>query len=128
MLICIFIYNICTGLLPQLSVWHKAMHTFIVLYLSSSWITCKYRNIIFYVQAEIAKSNERISLLEKSDNERPDVSGIAKNEKQTAINQKEIEVLKLQIQELKLHSNPLKKLLNNMITFFWLLIEHFLSD
>ena len=46
--------------------------------------------------AEIAKSNERISLLEKSDNERPDVSGIAKNEKQTAINQKEIEVLKFQ--------------------------------
>ena len=58
--------------------------------------------------AEIAKSNERISLLEKSDNERPDVSGIAKNEKQTAINQKEIEVLKLQIQELKIKSsNPL---------------------
>ena len=58
--------------------------------------------------AEIAKSNERISLLEKSDNERPDVSGIAKNEKQTAINQKEIEVLKLQIQELKLKAqNPL---------------------
>ena len=58
--------------------------------------------------AEIAKSNERISLLEKSDKERPDVSGIAKNEKQVAINQKEIEVLKLQIQELKLKStNPL---------------------
>ena len=57
---------------------------------------------------EIAKSNERISLLEKSDKERPDVSGIAKNEKQVAINQKEIEVLKLQIQELKLKStNPL---------------------
>ena len=27
--------------------------------------------------AEIAKSNERISLLEKSDNERPDVSGLS---------------------------------------------------
>ena len=57
--------------------------------------------------AEIAKSNERISLLEK-DNKDNDISGISKNEKQIAINSKEVEVLKLQIQELKLKSqNPL---------------------
>ena len=57
--------------------------------------------------AEIAKSNERISLLEK-DNKDNDISGISKNEKQVAILSKEVEVLKLQIQELKLKSqNPL---------------------
>ena len=57
--------------------------------------------------AEIAKSNERISLLEK-DNKDNDISGISKNEKQIAINSKEVEVLKLQIQELKLKAqNPL---------------------
>jgi len=58
--------------------------------------------------ADIAKSNERISLLEKSDSEAPDVSGIGKNATNVAIAQKEIEVLKLQIQELKLKAqNPL---------------------
>ena len=58
--------------------------------------------------AEIAKSNERISLLEKSESEAPDVSGIKKNETNIAVAQKEIEVLKLQIQELKLKAqNPL---------------------
>ena len=58
--------------------------------------------------AAIAKSNERISLLEKSESEAPDVSGIKKNETNIAVAQKEIEVLKLQIQELKLKSqNPL---------------------
>ena len=58
-------------------------------------------------RAEIAKSNERISLLEK-DNKDNDISGISKNEKQVAILSKEVEVLKLQIQELKLKSqNPL---------------------
>ena len=57
---------------------------------------------------EIAKSNERISLLEKSESEAPDVSGIKKNETNIAVAQKEIEVLKLQIQELKLKAqNPL---------------------
>lgn len=58
--------------------------------------------------AEIAKSNERISLLEKSDSEAPDVSGIKKNETNVAVLEKEVEVLKLQIQELKLKAqNPL---------------------
>ena len=58
--------------------------------------------------AEIAKSNERISLLEKSESEAPDVSGIKKNETSVAVLEKEVEVLKLQIQELKLKAqNPL---------------------